>query len=316
MTCRPIAPRRPAIATLALLALAVGPTAALSACSSGSGSSSSSDSSVSSVDRAGSGADAPADAKVAAPATAPEATQAHVANLAPTPRKEISQGDVSLRAADVAAAREDVRRVAHRYGGEVTSDSTESDDAGHALGAHLVLRIPTGRFDRAMQALRGVGELTWARAQTRDVTTQVIDTRARLHAQRRSVHRVETLLDRAADLRDIVLIESELSQRQAALDSLEQRSAYLADQTSRSTITVEVDHLPRPVAKHHEEDHTGFLAGLASGWHGLTAVTVALATVLGAVLPFTVVLLLLGLIALPVLRLVRRRRHAPPAPAA
>ena len=310
MTSRLLPPRRLGLATLAVLALVVGPAATLSACSSGSGGSTSDTASSVSADRAGVAADAPAAGRAA-----PVAQQAGVPDQSLAPRKEISQGEVSLRAADVAAARSDVRRVAQRYDGEVTSDRTESDDAGHAVSAHLVLRIPSGHFDRAMQALRGVGELTWAQADTKDVTTQVIDTRARLHAQRRSVHRVETLLGRAENLRDIVLIESELSRRQAALDSLEQRSAYLADQTSRSTITVEVDHLHRPVAGHHE-DRTGFLAGLSGGWHGLTTVAVVIATVLGAVLPFAVVLLVLGLIALPLLRVVRRRRHVPPASAA
>ena len=225
---------------------------------------------------------------------------------------EISHGDVSLRSSDVAAARSEVRRLAHRQHGKVPSDSTESDEHGRAVSAHLVLRVPTSRFSGAMEALRGVGELAWAGSDTRDVTTRVIDTRVRLHAQRRSVHRVETLLSRAQDLRDIVLIESELSKRQAALDSLEQQSQYLADQTSMATITVDIARAHHATPTRHE-DHTGFLAGLSAGWHGLTTVTVAAATALGAVLPFAVVLALLAALAWPALR-VARRRHRPATP--
>jgi len=233
------------------------------------------------------------------------------ASDAPSAAARVASNAWSL-AGTPAATRSEVRRLAHRQHGTVPSDSTESDQDGRAVSAHLVLRVPTSRFSGAMEALRGVGELAWAGSDTRDVTTRVIDTRVRLHAQRRSVHRVETLLSRAQDLRDIVLIESELSKRQAALDSLEQQSQYLADQTSMATITVDIARAHHATPTRHE-DHTGFLAGLSAGWHGLTTVTVAAATALGAVLPFAVVLALLAALAWPALR-VARRRHRPATP--
>ena len=49
-------------------------------------------------------------------------------------------------------------------------------------------------------------------------------------------------------------IESELSQRQADLDSLEQQAAYLADQTSMSTIVVSIDQIPAKKAAPPKDD--------------------------------------------------------------
>ena len=277
----------------------------LAGCSGGSSSDAPSSAGAVSSDRVAAGAPAEAQAY--------EATRASSDGGSGVEQQAvISHGEVSLRSSDVAAARLEVRRLARRHHGKVTSDSTESDEHGKAASAHLVLRVPTPRFSGAMEALRGVGELARAGSDTRDVTTRVIDTRVRLHAQRRSVHRIETLLGRAQDLRDIVLIESELSKRQAALDSLEQQSQYLADQTSMATITVDIDRVRHTTPPRHE-DHTGFLAGLSAGWHGLTTVTVAAATALGAVLPFAVVLALLAALAWPALR-VARRRHRPATP--
>jgi Domain of unknown function (DUF4349) len=51
------------------------------------------------------------------------------------------------------------------------------------------------------------------------------------------------------------------------------------------------------------EDHSGFLAGLSAGWHGLKATTVGVLTATGALLPFLAVLALIGL---PLVLLVRR----------
>jgi len=228
-------------------------------------------------------------------------------------RSLISRGTVSLESADVAAAKCDVQRVVHRYAGEVADERTETDRHGRLLDTHLVLRVPAASFRDAMTALAGVAELTSCSATSQDVTTRVIDTETRLRVQRRSIARITTLLARAQDLRDIVLIEGQLSRRQAALDSLERQSAWLADQTSLATVTVDITR--RSAAAVHATDRTGFLAGLAAGWHGLTAVAVAAATALGAVLPFAVVLLVLLALAWPLLRRLRRQqeRRTPPA---
>lgn len=298
--------RRTPVALVATFCLVAG--SLLSGCSDAGSSDTTGVSSSADRPAVGAEAPAPADAKVDA-----IASNARTGGTQVQHRAEISHGNVILRAPDVADARIDVRRIVDRYDGEVTADQTDSDDEGRVVSANLVVRVPSSDFVDAMDALRGVAELAYASADTKDVTTRVIDTRVRLRAQRHSVHRVEKLLSRAQDLRDIVLIENELAQRQAALDSLEQQSAYLADQTSLATITVEIDKAHHAAAKKHE-DHTGFLAGLSAGWHGLTAVAVGLATALGAVLPFAVVLLTLAALAWPALRAARRRhRQATPS---
>ena len=86
-------------------------------------------------------------------------------------------------------------------------------------------------------------------------------------------------------------IESELAQRQAELDSLAQQQAYLKDQTSMATVKVNIERLPDPKAAVAKDDDSGFLAGLAAGWDGLKTTVVAVATVVGALLPFAVLVL-------------------------
>ncbi|GCD91389.1 DUF4349 domain-containing protein [Nocardioides sp. LS1] len=319
------APRRPTIrrrvpSTAAALVLGLGLAPALAACSAGGGGGSGDTSAAdapapamgrsavggSAVDSAGvPGADAfRADGVAAKQAAepAPDGTQQAL----------ISTGTVSLSSKDVAAARFDVQKVVDKYAGEISDEQTDTDDDGHVATSHLVIRIPSADFEKAMTDLKGVADLEYASAKSEDVTTQVIDTRSRLKVQRASIARITTLLARAQNLRDIVLIESQLSRRQATLDSLERRAAYLADQTSQSTITVDIEKASVGAAHKKHVDHTGFVPGLKSGWHGLTAIAVAVATAAGAALPFTVVLLLLGLMAWPVLRTIRRRHPGDP----
>jgi hypothetical protein len=223
----------------------------------------------------------------------------------------ISTGNVAMRSGDVGQAIFDVRKVVDQFRGEVEEDSTETDDDGDALRSRMVLRIPSGRFGDAMEELEHVATLITSSSSSKDVTTAVLDKQVRIQVQRRSIARIAVLLDQATSIRDIVNIESELSRRQADLATLERQSSYLADQTSMSTITVSVERTHKTPTEKKEEDNSGFLAGLSAGWDGLTTFAVGLATVLGVLLPW---LLVLAILAIPGWTLMRRlRRRGPTA---
>jgi hypothetical protein len=227
-------------------------------------------------------------------------------------RAVIRKGNVELRSDDVGAAQTEVRKVVNRYFGQVTEEKTSTDDGGKPAYTNMVLRIPTERFGDAMEDLKGIedAELVSANSSEDDVTTKLIDIRTRVAAQKRSIARITVLFSRAQSIRDIMAIEAELSQRQADLDSLERQQAYLRGQTSMSTITVSIDQTPAKIVKKAEKDESGFLAGLSAGWGSLTAVAVGLATVLGALLPWLVVVAILGPPAYLLVRAVRRRISA------
>jgi hypothetical protein len=227
-------------------------------------------------------------------------------------RAVIRKGNVELRSDDVGAAQAEVQKVVNRYFGQVTDEKTSTDDDGKPAYTNLVLRIPTERFGHAMDDLKGIAdaELVSANSSENDVTTKLIDTRTRVAAQKRSIARITVLFSRAQSIRDIMAIEAELSQRQADLDSLERQQAYLRGQTSMSTITVSIDKTPATVVKKAQKDESGFLAGLSAGWDSLAAFGIGLATVLGALLPWLVVVAILGPPVYLLVRAIRRRISA------
>lgn len=295
---------RTRLAAASLVALA----ALASACSTGaSDGDSSADTSA-----GGSVAEAPAaesrrDALAFSDEAAADGNAPVTAALVDTDRKVISTGTVALRAEDVGEARAEVQEVVDRYGGEVAEEKTGTDDDGDVARSRLVLRVPTARFDEAVESLKGVADLVDASTSSEDVTTKVLDVDIRVRVQRRSIRRIELLLDRAESIRDIVAIEAQLSRRQADLASLEKQQDHLADQTAQSTITVSIARAREERKTEPETDDAGFLTGLATGWDGLVTTAVAAATVLGAVLPFAIVGLLLGLPAWALLKRLRRR---------
>ncbi|MBA2955982.1 DUF4349 domain-containing protein [Nocardioides sp. MAH-18] len=224
-------------------------------------------------------------------------------------RAVIRTGDLSMRAEDVGQARFAVQRIADRYRGEVTEENTQSDDDGDPAYARMVLRVPSDDFDEAVAALEEVGEDVSVSTSADDVTTKLIDLRSRVETQRRSIARITVLFEQARSIRDIMSIEAELSRRQAELESLERKQAYLAGQSSMSTITVGIERIPDEKKKAKADDGDGFLAGLTAGWGALKTFGIGAATVVGALLPWLVVLALVGI---PVWLLVRSmRRRAP-----
>jgi hypothetical protein len=223
-------------------------------------------------------------------------------------QKVISTGNVQLRSDDVGQAIFDVRKVVDVHGGTIAEDDTETDKEGAAFRSRMVLRVPTADFDATMSELEKIGALVSSKRQSADVTTQVLDIDVRVEAQQRSIDRIQVLFDHATTIKDIVSVESELSRRQADLASLQAQQTYLADQTSMSTITLAVERTPKETKpKPKEDDETGFMSGLSDGWGALKTFLVGGSTVVGALLPWLVLMLVLAVPGWPLVRWLRRR---------
>ncbi|MCW2857252.1 MAG: hypothetical protein JWR52_2867 [Marmoricola sp.] len=204
----------------------------------------------------------------------------------------ISKGQISLTTKHIDRARFKLQQYLDRWNGTIASEQSTADQLGHTDQTRLELRIPSSRFDDAMNQLPALGKLVDRSRSSEDVTTQVIDNNARVRSQQLSLDRIQALLAQAQNLNQIIAIESQLSQRQADLDSLEQQQKYLADQTSLATIDLYLTVPGKaPVVLH---PHKSFWSGLKSGWNALGTSTTAVLNAVGAVLPFALVLGLVG----------------------
>jgi hypothetical protein len=223
-------------------------------------------------------------------------------------RAVISTGHLALASDDVAETRSRLDAALARVGGHVADEDTVTDDRGTVTRSHLVLRVPSGRFDAAMTSLAGIASLRSSSRNAEDVTTRVIDVKARIQAERAGVRRLRHLVGRTASLPALLEVERALTSRQGQLESLMQQRAFLHDQTTLATITVDVTRrTPAPTPP--EASAGGFLGGLHHGWHALVAVVVGLLVGIGALLPFVVAAALVGVPAWFVLRRTRRSRR-------
>jgi hypothetical protein len=214
-------------------------------------------------------------------------------------RQVVRTATIAVQVPDLGSAEGAVRRIAAAAGGYLGQEDDESAQAS------FTLRVPQAGLDGVLDQVAHLGTTTGRTEQAQDVTDQIIDVASRLASQRASVARVRALMDRATSIGDVVSIEGELTKREADLESLEQQQAELADQVAMSWVNVRLTRVAAPVVA--PAAPSGFVGGLNSGWHAFLGALGVLLVVLGAVLPFAVVL---GGLAALAWWLWRRRRSA------
>ncbi|MCE9616627.1 MAG: DUF4349 domain-containing protein [Lentisphaerae bacterium] len=102
--------------------------------------------------------------------------------------------------------------------------------------ASLRLRVPAAAFTNAVGALEGLGHVTSRSVQGEDVTEQVVDNDARLKNKLVLRDRLQHLLDKATDVKDILAIETELNRLQGDIESMEARAKALKGQVDFAAI--------------------------------------------------------------------------------
>lgn len=216
---------------------------------------------------------------------------------------------LSVRVEDVGDAVAEARGVAEALGGYVSKEESHSFDHDGMDETELVLRVPSEKYDEAMEDLKGTGDVYHQSAEAEDVTDEVVDVDSRVKSQRAGVQRLRELMDEAENLTDVVALESELSSREAELESLLARQKSLRDRTSLATVTMTLTDDDYFEEGGREEPDPGVMDALAAGWKAFVSTLHWIVMAVGAALPFAVVLAA----ALWLWLRLRRRRTTPAA---
>jgi hypothetical protein len=247
-------------------------------------------------------------------------------------RSVIVRADMTVRVEDLAKATDGLGAAAARHQATIASQTTSSgdgypepmpttvDEKGVSscpstgcptsyASSTTTLRVDNDEVDALIRDLSALGTVEASYRTTEDVSSQVADVDARLKTAEASLARVRTLMDKAVTIADVVTLEAELSRRQADLESLQAQQRVLADQTAQATVTVRLVDQQAPAVT---EKETGFVAGLKAGWDAFTGAAVVALTIIGALVPFLLVLVPGALVIWWLVR--RNRRPALPVP--
>lgn len=215
----------------------------------------------------------------------------------------IRTGNATIRVESVDDSLASVIALTGEFDGSVQSQ--DRSDAEGVDYANVTIRIPAERFDAFVAQLSEFGEVEYLNINAMDVTTQVRDIDARVNALETSIARLTDLQAEASTVTDLVAIESELTTRQAELDSLRSQQEYLKDQVAMSTLTVNI--VPQSETELALPDIGG---ALTSGLQGLLNFVGFLVSAAVFLLPLAFVIVLI----VAVITVITRRRRARRSP--
>lgn len=227
-------------------------------------------------------------------------------------RQVIISGNVTITADDPLAASKEAVRIVEAAGGRVDGRTEYAPGDSDRGSAQLELRIPAAKLTAVLDKLEALGTADEVSLSTSDVTVESQDLDARISALTASIERLNALIAQAKDIDDLIALESEISNRQAELESLEAQQRYLADQVAMSTISLYL----RSDAEAPPVEPDTFWSGLTAGWDAFVGFWAGLLVVLGVMLPWLVTLGVIALVIVLVLRARRRRAVATSAAAA
>ncbi|MFJ4187415.1 DUF4349 domain-containing protein [Kitasatospora sp. NPDC089509] len=281
---------------------------------SSSGDSGRSDSAGVPAKAAGPGAPPPANGSANGAASAQPSGAPAAAGVTPAADTRLISytAQLALRAKDVGQLLTKARELTTASGGYVDGEAVGGGGADEV--GQLTLKIPSAAYQQTVDQLAALGEVVSRKSQADDLTQQVADVASRVQTQQASVDRVRALMQQAKSLSDITSLESELSRREADLESLQKQQKELSARTSYSTVTLDVRHevaapTPTPAPKAEEKgfgDSVG--SALGGGWHVLVTIVSALVVALAAAAPFLLVLAVPGAL---LFRYWRRTRPRP-----
>ncbi len=226
-----------------------------------------------------------------------------------TAKIRTAQLTVAVRRGGVAAAANRADAIATAAGGEVDADNRST---GPNAEATLQLRVPPTALQQVLDDLSALGTERSRQSSTTDVTEKVADVNSRVASAQRSIAALRTLYSSATKVGDVIAIETELSTREADLESLQAQQRALARQTDMAAVTLDLQTAARAVAPVKPAKHrTGFVGGLQRGWDGFVRAAGWVATGVGTLLPFLALLFVLALAARVLWRRLPHHPHGP-----
>jgi len=102
----------------------------------------------------------------------------------------------------------------------------------------ITIKVPVENNQATLTSLKALGNVEYFSENADDLTTQYTDVEAYLESYKKEKVKIESLLDRAETIEEIIQIENKLSSLQRTIDNYEKQKLNLDRQTEYSTIYV------------------------------------------------------------------------------
>ena len=151
-------------------------------------------------------------------------------------RMLIWKADLRIEVADLGKADHEATAKVETLGGYVEQKSNNGDKS-----INFKLRIPSKSFKAAVSSLESLGKVNYRNLTGEDVTEHYVDVDAQVKNLIALRDRLKQHLDKAADVKDIIAIETELNRVQTEIDSLQGQLKSLKGKADYATIDLTLE---------------------------------------------------------------------------
>ena len=227
----------------------------------------------------------------------------------------VRTGQLDLQVADLEAAIHAAESAVTAAGGYIAG-SQRSGEAAQA-SASVLFRIPAAHWSDTLDALRKLGtKVLGEQTSSQEVTAQVVDLGARLANLRVTEAALQAIMEKATKIPDVLAVQEQLTGVRQQIEELTAQKQTLENQAALATLTV--NFTPPPAVAVNQ---------VREGWDPGREVDQAAAALVGLgqglagagiwlLIVWLPILLIIGLLALVALIVVRRIRRAALPPTA
>lgn len=170
-------------------------------------------------------------------------------------QKIIKRASATIETTNFDESIEKINNEIIKLGGYLESSNTDGSsitNRNRNRRSDITIRIPSENFDIFMNGLHNIGYVPYQDLSTENVTSQYMDTEARVKSLKVQEERLLELLKQGKELKDILEIESQLSDVRYKIESYTGNLKHWDDLVNYSTVTLyvqEVDEILIEVTK-------------------------------------------------------------------
>ncbi|MCM3726118.1 DUF4349 domain-containing protein [Neobacillus cucumis] len=162
----------------------------------------------------------------------------NTANAKANNQMVIYQAELELRVKNYEYTVQNLEEKAKKYGGYIAESSVTKDGTEQVSGS-MKLRIPQAHFQEFLNDAEGqAAEILKRNINGQDVTEEYVDLESRLQSKRAVEERLLSFMKNAAKTEDLLKISADLASVQEEIEVIDGRMKYLENQTSLSTVSI------------------------------------------------------------------------------
>jgi len=194
--------------------------------------------------------------------------------------------------------------LAEQNGGFISNSQSYSDSEGNLTSGSITIRIPSNKYNSALNRVKEMGTVKSTSSAGQDVTQEFTDLESRLRNFEAQEEVLLDLMGESKKVSDSLEVQRELSNVQEQIEVIKGRIDYLDDLVSFSTIEVYF-HEPEPIKTASD---WGFVEALKKGLRGAVNVFNWLVVAIIITAPLWILAGIIIIIVRQILRARKRRR--------